>query len=69
MEGKSHGDFAETPRVETSNQCLNNTKVIQNFREPFWRTVFYFNKHEKIKMSISLHRHAAENFQNFFLAL
>ena len=38
MEVKSHDDFAETPGVKPPNQSLNNTKVIQNFREPFWRT-------------------------------
>ena len=35
IEGKSHSDLVETPQVKRPTHSLNNTKVIQNFREPF----------------------------------
>ena len=40
MEGKSRKDFVETSRIETLDQCLKHTKVIQNFVEQFWRKNF-----------------------------
>ena len=67
MEGKSRKDFVETSRIETLDQYLKYTKVIQNFVEPFWRKNFLLKGAQLKIMSISLHRHAAEIFQNFFL--
>ena len=66
MEGKSHKDFVEISRVETLDQYLKHTKVIQNFIEPFWRKNFLLKgaqlKNNEHKFAPSCCR----NFSNFF---